>query len=106
MGLISVDRPREYVLDNDVRGCKFLGDFRVTCKIYGSGFVGIEKIECFHERFQIYTDITIEALAKTKEFEKLRDELSDWYIDEQLEELRGQKRYENDDTNPDGPKAA
>lgn len=105
MALISIDRPKEFILDNEVRGCKFLGDYRVTCKIYGSGCVAIEKIERFHEKFQITTNITVEALAQADELEDLRAEIADWYIDEQLEQLRGLKEFENDDLNPP-PRAA
>lgn len=66
------------VYDHELPRTKWLGDYRVTCKVYESGAVVIVKIERFHEMFQVYSDITTDVLWRENEIKELISNIQDW----------------------------
>lgn len=86
-----------FILDSDVRWCSFLDDYEVTCWFNRMGSVKIERVRRFHERFQTYSDITVDILSREKEFKKLKEELEDWFIGHQFETMKKSKEYEPED---------
>lgn len=81
-------------LTDEVRGCSFLDDYEVECWFNSNGTVKVDKVSRFCERFQITKDITVDILPCEKEFKKLREELEDWFIGHQFEQLPKPKIYD------------
>lgn len=100
MSVVSIAKPKFLILNSDLRGCKFLGEYTVECRIYDSGHIQIDKVFWYSERFQFSKDITVDIIPKSEELESLKDQISDWYIGYQLEQMNKKREFNNDDPNP------
>lgn len=89
-----------HVIDVDSPGWKL--PYRVSFKAYPTGAIQLVKVEAFLEAFQIYKELTIQDLMENPdEYADFKDQVADWWIGEQFDELNRLRIRKLENQGPD-----